>query len=45
MLDLAWEVLRARGTLTNREMLGELRIHRSSFVCAILARLKGSAVR
>ncbi|MDQ3034813.1 MAG: phospholipase D family protein [Myxococcota bacterium] len=39
MLNLAWDVLRARGKLTNREMLDELRIHRSSFVCAILGQL------
>jgi hypothetical protein len=39
MLNLAWDTLRARGRLTNRELLEELRVHRSSFVCAILARL------
>lgn len=44
MLNLAWDVLRARGKLTNREMLDELRIHRSSFVCAILAKLPGVTV-
>ncbi len=44
MLNLAWDVLRARGKLTNREMLDELRIHRSSFVCAILSRLPGVSV-
>lgn len=44
MLNLAWDVLRARGRLTNREMLGELRIHRSSFVCAVLSRLPGVTV-
>lgn len=44
MLNLAWDVLRARGRLTNREMLDELRIHRSSFVCAVLARLPGVRV-
>lgn len=44
MLNLAWDVLRARGKLTNREMLDELRIHRSSFVCAILAELPGVTV-
>lgn len=41
MLNLAWDTLRARGRLTNRELLDELRVHRSSFVCAILARLPG----
>ncbi|UJR85253.1 Hypothetical protein I5071_73330 [Sandaracinus amylolyticus] len=44
MLNLAWDVLRARGRLTNREMLDELRIHRSSFVCAVLAKLPGVRV-
>jgi len=39
MLNLAWDALRARGTLSNQEMLDELRIHRSSFVCAVLAKL------
>lgn len=41
MLNLAWDTLRTRGTLSNREMLEELRIHRSSFVAAVLARLPG----
>ncbi len=41
MLNLAWDVLRSRGRLSNRELLDELRVHRSSFVCAILARLPG----
>lgn len=41
MLNLAWDTLRARGRLSNRELLDELRVHRSSFVCAILARLPG----
>lgn len=39
MLNLAWDALRARGRLTNGELLNELRVHRSSFVCGILARL------
>lgn len=43
MLNLAWDVLRSRGRLTNRELLDELRVHRSSFVCALLARLPGVA--
>jgi hypothetical protein len=41
MLNLAWEALRSRGTLSNRELLDDLRVHRSSFVCALLARLPG----
>ena len=41
MLNLAWDALRSRGRLTNRELLEEPRVHRSSFVCGILARLSG----
>ena len=41
MIGLAWDALRARGTLTNRSLLDELHVHRSSFVCALLARLPG----
>jgi hypothetical protein len=41
MLNLAWEVLQARGTLDNGTLLDELRVHRSSAVLAILARLPG----
>jgi hypothetical protein len=39
MFNLAWERLRTHGTLTNSELLNDLRVHRSSAVCAILARL------
>ncbi|MHC4548621.1 MAG: hypothetical protein ACYTEZ_07570 [Planctomycetota bacterium] len=38
MLNLAWDYLRAHGTLSNRYLLDDLHIHRSSAVCAILAR-------
>lgn len=41
MLNLAWEVLRAHGTLDNGTLLDDLRVHRSSAVLAILARLPG----
>lgn len=44
MLNLAWDVLKARGELSNRTLLEELRVHRSSFVCALLARLPGVEV-
>lgn len=44
MLQLAWDVLRAEGQLTNRRLLHDLRVHRSSFVCAALARLPGVEV-
>jgi hypothetical protein len=39
MLNLAWERLRTFGRLSNTELLNDLRVHRSSAVCAILARL------
>jgi hypothetical protein len=39
MFNLAWEQLRTHGTLSNAELLNDLRVHRSSAVCAILARL------
>jgi hypothetical protein len=45
MFNLAWDRLRTYGTLTNRELLDELRVHRSSAVCAILARLAPVDVR
>ncbi len=41
MLDVAWAALLGDGELTNRRLLDELRVHRSSFVCALLARLPG----
>lgn len=41
MIALAWDTLRARGTLTNRYLLDVLKVYRSSFVCALLARLPG----
>lgn len=39
MLQLAYDRLRSHGTLTNATLLNDLRVHRSSFVCAALARL------
>ncbi len=44
MFNLAWDELRSRGELSNRTLLGELRVHRSSAICAILARLPPVAV-
>lgn len=44
MLNLAWDVLKSRGELSNRELLDELRVHRSSFVCAMLAKVPGVEV-
>lgn len=41
MLNLAWSVLKNEGKLTNQRLLNELRVHRSSAVLAILARLPG----
>lgn len=39
MFNLAWDRLRTHGTLSNSMLLNDLRVHRSSAVCAILARL------
>jgi hypothetical protein len=44
MLDVAWAALLADGEVTNRQLLRELRVHRSSFVCALLACLPGVRV-
>lgn len=44
MLDVAWAALLSDGELTNRRLLDDLRVHRSSFVCALLARLPGVRV-
>lgn len=44
MFNLAWDELRSRGQLSNRTLLHDLRVHRSSAVCAILARVPGVAV-
>jgi hypothetical protein len=41
MFNLAWDRLRSLGELTNRQVLDDLRVHRSSAVCAILARVPG----
>lgn len=45
MFNLAWDHLRTHGELSNRTLLDELRVHRSSAVCAILARVPGISVR
>ncbi|ABC83631.1 phospholipase D family protein [Anaeromyxobacter dehalogenans] len=39
MFNLAWDRLRTHGTLSNSVLLNDLRVHRSSAVCAMLARL------
>jgi HKD family nuclease len=39
MFNLAWDHLRTHRELSNRTLLDELRVHRSSAVCAILARV------
>ena len=47
MIQVAYDWLRAHGTLTNRFLLDTdgLNVKRSSFVCALLARLPGVEVR
>jgi hypothetical protein len=46
MIQSAWEYLQAHGVLTNRFLLSSdgLNVKRSSFVCALLARLPGVSV-
>lgn len=44
MLNLAWEYLRTRGELANTTLLNQLRVHRSSAVCALLAKVPGVIV-
>ncbi len=44
MLNLAWDHLQTHGRLSNTELLQDLRVHRSSAVCAILARVPGVQV-
>jgi HKD family nuclease len=44
MVQLAWDWLVAHGSLTNPTLLRDLRVHRSSFVCALLAQLPGVQV-
>jgi hypothetical protein len=41
MFNLAWDWLRSHGDLSNSTLLEHLRVHRSSAVCAVLARLDG----
>jgi len=41
MLNLSSDALRAKKRPSNRELLEVLRVHRSSFVYALLARLPG----
>ena len=45
MLNLAWETLRTQGEISNARLLNELRVHRSSAVCALMARLPGVHVK
>lgn len=37
MIAVAWERLRDKGELSQQEVLGELNVKRSAFVCALLA--------
>lgn len=45
MLQAAWDRLTQTGLLTNKQLLEELKVMRSSVVCAVLARLPGVLVR
>jgi len=41
MFNLAWDRLRTFGSLTNKELCDDMRVHRSAAVCAVLARIPG----
>lgn len=45
MVAVAWEQLRENGSLSQEELLNELNVKRSAFVCALLARFSGVEVR
>ena len=46
MINIAWQRLTSRGRLTHAELVStkDLNVKRSSFVCAVLARLPGVAI-
>jgi HKD family nuclease len=44
MIELAWDSLKSCGELSNTTLLNELKVHRSSAVCALLAHLEGVCV-
>ena len=44
MLPVAWDHLVEHGQLTNKHLLKEMKVMRSSAVCAVLARLPGVQV-
>jgi hypothetical protein len=44
MIELAWDTLKSSGKLSNTTLLNELKVHRSSAVCALLAHLDGVQV-
>jgi hypothetical protein len=45
MIVAAWEHLRQNGVLTHNELLNELNVKRSAFVCALLAQFPDVVVR
>lgn len=45
MIVAAWEHLRHNGELTHHELLHELNVKRSAFVCALLAQFPDVVVR
>jgi hypothetical protein len=44
MIELAWDSLKSNGKLSNLTLLNELKVHRSSAVCALLAHFEGVQV-
>jgi len=41
MFNIAWDYLTSHGTLSNATLLNDLNVHRSSLVCAVLAKVPG----
>jgi len=44
MIELAWDSLKSFGELSNTTLLNDLKVHRSSAVCALLAHFEGVSV-
>lgn len=45
MIAVAWERLHHTGELSQQELLNELNVKRSAFVCALMARFPGVCIR
>jgi hypothetical protein len=45
MIAAAWDRLRDKGELSQQELLNELNVKRSAFVCALIAKFPGVKIR